>query len=330
MNKKKQLTVLFFVLFLLFVSACIASVSLGSVNLSFDRLIGAINGTDKNAEIIVWGLRLPRLLGAALAGAALASAGQMLQAVTNNELCAPNIVGINSGAGLAVMLVLCLFPSLWPFIPAAAFVGALAASGIVIAISSASRERRTALVLGGVALSSLLGGGISMLSLRFPDALSSYAAFSAGGFSGVALSELAVPAVMIGVGLMLSFIMAPKVGVLCLGDEAASALGVNVRLVRTLTVIIASGLCAAAVSFAGLLGFVGLIVPHVSRKLAGHGLRTSLPFTALMGSILVIFSDLVGRILFPPGEIPAGIIMSAIGAPFFIYLLIRGRKHDRI
>ena len=326
MSKNKRLIILFSVLVFVFTLASVCALSFGSVNLSFSRIIGAIQGTDKNAEIIILGLRLPRLFAAALAGAALASAGHLLQTVTNNDLCAPNIIGVNSGAGLAVMLVLCLFPSLWKFIPAAAFIGAVAAAGAVIAIASAAKERRAALVLGGVALSSLLSAGISVLSLKFPDALSSYAAFSAGGFSGVSANELAVPAVMILLGLVLSFAIAPKVSLLCLGDEAASSLGINVVGVRVAAVVIASGLCAAAVSFAGLLGFVGLIVPHVSRKLTGRGLRLSLPFTAILGSILVILSDLAGRTLFSPGEIPAGIIMSVIGAPFFIYLLIRGRK----
>lgn len=326
MSKKKNLSLLFFILILIFAAVCVGGVAFGSVNLSFARIIDAINGADKTAEIIILGLRLPRLIGAALAGAALASAGQLLQAATNNDLCAPNIVGINSGAGLAVMLVLCLLPSFWRFIPAAAFIGAIFASGIVIAISSAAKERRSALVLGGVALSSLLSAGISLLSLKYPDALSSYAAFSSGGFAGVNAKELTVPAVMIAAGLIIAFFISPKVNVLCLGDETASALGVNVRRVRIITVIVSSGLCAATVSFAGLLGFVGLIVPHITRKLTGRGLRATLPFTALCGSILVILSDLAGRTLFPPGEIPAGIIMSAIGAPFFIYLLIGRRR----
>lgn len=305
----------------------VLSLSFGSVSLSVTRMLGAFNGMDKNAAVILFDLRLPRLVAAILAGCGLSCAGFLLQTVTDNDLCAPNIVGVNSGAGLFVMLMLCFFPMQWRLQPIAAFAGALLAAAVVMAVSHASSrfESKSAIVLSGVAVSSLLSAGISFLSLKFPDVLSSYLGFTVGGFSGVSLKKLSVPAVMIALCFMLSLLLAPKISLLSLGDESASSLGIRVKRLRAVTVILASAMCAAVVSFAGLLGFVGLIVPHIVRHTVKGSLRINLLFAAVFGAILTSLSDLCGRTLFAPSELPAGLIMSLIGAPFFIYLLLRRR-----
>lgn len=326
MNRRTRLIRLGIILGILLLAACFCALALGSVSLSPERIIAALRGEDRTAAVIIFELRLPRLIAAALAGAALAAAGLLLQSVTDNELCAPNIIGVNAGAGFVVMLMLCLSPMQWRLLPIGAFAGALAAAFLVLTVSSAAGEHKSSLVLAGVALSSLMNAGISFLSLKYPDVLSSYTAFSVGGFAGVSLDQLILPAVMIFAGLIIAFIIAPKAGMLCLGDEAASALGVRPKTVRVIAVTIAAGLCAAAVSFAGLLGFVGLIVPHIVRRLTGAGMRCNLPYAAVCGSVLVIFSDLFGRTVMAPGELPAGIIMALIGAPFFLYLLIRKKR----
>lgn len=311
----------------LFFLSLFLGMALGSVLLSPSRILAALRGEDRIAAVILFQLRLPRVLAAALAGAGLAVAGCLLQTVTDNDLCAPNIVGVNAGAGLAVMLMLSFCPLLWRLQPAAAFVGALASTALVLSVSLAGgrMEQKTTVVLAGVAVSALLNAGISFLSLRYPDALPSYTAFSVGGFSGVRLEELTVPAVMIAVGVAAAITLAPKTELLCLGDDGARALGVPVRAVRTAAVLLASALCAAVVSFAGLLGFVGLIVPHLVRRLAGGTLRFRLAISAVAGATLTLFADLAGRTLFTPGELPAGIFLALLGAPFFIFLLIRKR-----
>ena len=229
------------------------------------------------------------------------------------------------------MLILCRFPPLWQLQPVAAFIGALGATLVVLFLSSlsSSYEKKSTVVLAGVAVSSVFSAGISFLSIKYPDALSSYAAFSVGGFSDIATGQLAIPAVMTAVCLAASLIIAPRLELLCLGDDGARSLGVPVRAIRLTAIILASAMCAAAVSFAGLLGFVGLIVPHIVRRLTRSGLRLRLVHAALCGAIIVVLSDLAGRTLFAPGELPAGIIMAFIGAPFFICLLIGRRKnHD--
>lgn len=329
MRDKKRTAALAFIFILLFAAVFFFGLILGSASLSPARLLAALHGEDGTAYVILMRLRLPRVLAAALAGAGLAVAGMLLQTVTDNELCAPNIIGVNSGAGFAVMLTLSCFPALWRFQTAAAFLGAMLASSVVLSLSGASHRysRRPTVILAGVAVSTLFNSGISFLSVRYPDALASYSAFSVGGFSGVGSAQLPIPALMELLGFSAALLLAPKIELLCLGDEAAETLGIRVRALRAATVALCSALCAAVVSFAGLLGFVGLMTPHIINRLVKGSLRLRLPFAALGGAVLVMLSDLAGRVLFSPGELPAGILMAAIGSPFFLFLLLRrGRR----
>lgn len=327
MTERKKRIIFYIISALLLILSILFGLAFGSVELSPKQIMYEI----ANNGVIVYGIRLPRVVGAGLAGAALACAGLLLQCVTANELCAPNIVGINSGAGFFVILILCIFPSAWRLVPLCAFIGALVASFTVLAISYTANHSGTTLVLAGVAVSSILNAAISFLSLRFPEILSSYTAFSVGGFSGLELGKLGLPAVIIGISLVAAQILSPKLSLLCLGDEIAASLGVNVTALRIFTVVIASALCAAAVSFAGLLGFVGLIVPHIVRQIVGNDMRCNISFSVICGAALVILSDLFGRVVVKPTELPAGIIMSLLGAPFFLFLLIKRRaRHDRM
>ena len=285
-------------------------------------------GSVRNAsDTIVIGLRLPRVIAAGLAGIGLSISGLLLQTVTGNGLCAPNIIGINSGAGLFVMISLCAAPGLWRVLPLAAFCGALLAAILVIAIAKtgAGEISKTTLILAGVAVGAFANAGISYLVLRYPDAAAAYSSFSVGGFRGVKTSELLIPGIIIGICLIASLMLADRIKVLLLGDGIASSLGVNVKLLRMLAVIIASASAAAVISYAGLLGFVGLAVPHISRPIVGQDIRHNIIACAEIGLSLVILADLAGRLLFAPSELPAGIVTAAIGAPFFIYLIIRKR-----
>lgn len=323
-HKKCILNVLLFLSLLIVLTAAVA---FGSAGLSFGQIIDGLAGKDSTSEIIIKELRMPRVIGACLAGIGLSTAGLVLQTVTDNSLCAPNIIGINAGAGFAVMLFSCFFPMLYRLYPIAAFLGALATALTVTGISGTGGFRKTSVVLSGVAVSAMLNGGISFLSLKYPDAVSSYLAFSVGGFNGVRLRELLLPALIIAVCILLTAAYSSKIQLLCLGDEMANTLGIRARNIRIIGIALASALAASAVSYAGLIGFVGLVVPHISRRIAGSTVRELLLPNALLGAILVILSDLSGRVLFSPGEIPAGIIMSFIGAPFFLSLLI-GRRNE--
>ena len=196
---------------------------------------------------------------------------------------------------------------------------------LIVALSDSISRSKSTVILAGIACTSLLNAGISFVSLIDSDALVSYNYFSIGGLSGVKIDELIVPGIAVAVCLLLSLVIARKVDVLCLGDEMAASLGVRVRPLRILCMLLASASAAAAVSFAGLLGFVGLVIPHIARKLVGVDTRYLLAASAVCGAALVCGADLVGRVALAPTEIPVGIVMALIGAPFFIWLLLGNR-----
>jgi len=326
---RRKLPLLFAVLAALVLLAGAFALCLGSAGLSLKEIYGGLTGDPACAAAgqILRAVRIPRLLASLLAGAGLASAGVLLQAVTGNALASPNIIGVNAGAGLGVMLALCFLPgTAFVWMPAAAFCGAFGTTLFLVFTAGRSRSRTT-LVLAGVAVNAVLNAAISFLSLLYPDVYASYGYFSAGRVSGVSAGELLLPA--LGMAAVFAFAMAlsPRLDLLCLGESLAASLGVRVRLLRVLALAAASALAAAVVSFAGLLGFVGLVVPHVARRFVGSRLPVLLPASALLGMALVTAADTLGRTLFAPTEIPVGIVMAAVGAPFFFWLLLRRRDN---
>lgn len=310
------------------VAAALCGICFGSVKISLHELLELLGGGSVDqVQIIVLKLRLPRTLAAGVAGVGLSLAGLLLQTVTGNGLCAPNIVGINAGAGLATMLMFCVFPAYWYLFPGAAFLGAVLTAAFVLAVAStgAGRLSKTTLVLAGVAISAVMNTGISFLNLRFPDAVFSYSDFSLGSFNGVGFQDIWLPAIVVAVAALLAMLIAPDLKLMLLGDDIAASLGCSVQRTRAAAVTLASALSAAVVSYAGLLSFVGLAVPHISRLIAGQDIRRNLFASGMLGFALVIAADTFGRIVFAPSELPAGMITAVIGAPFFIFLLLKRR-----
>lgn len=310
-----------------FLIAALLSILFGGASLTPAEVAKGLFGTqDGTLTAIVRGVRLPRVLAGILAGIGLSVSGLLLQSVTDNALASPNVIGVNAGAGLSVILILACFPSLLPIVPIAAFLGAFLATLLILALAGRLGGSGVTVILSGIALTAVLNAAISFITLLDTDVVSAYNYFSIGGLSGVYLDRLPLPAILILLSFAGAMLLSRDLEVLRLGDEAAQALGVRVRPLRMLALICASASAAAAVSFAGLLGFVGLIVPHTARALVGANIRRALPATALLGGTLVLLSDLAGRTLLSPTEIPVGILMALIGAPFFLFLLIR-RRH---
>lgn len=295
----------------------------GSAPLSLQELWQGLLGKDPTARLILLELRLPRLLGGLLAGAGLAISGLLLQQVTGNDLAGPNIIGVNAGAGFAVILTLWLLPQMAAGLPFFAFMGAFDALLLILAIGQKVRRSKASVILAGIAVTALLNAAISFISYLDTDLLASYNYFSVGGLSGVQNKDLLLPALFIAAAWVIAFILAKKIRLLCLGDALAASLGVRVQPLRIVCLILAGASAAAAVSFAGLLGFIGLIVPHITRRLAGENFRLQLTTAALLGGILLIAADLLGRILIAPSELPVGLVTALLGAPFFLYLLCR-------
>lgn len=322
----KKKVVILFLSFLSLLAAAILGIAVGSAKISLFDAVMAVFGVDngENSLLIVTSLRLPRTLGGIFAGAALAVSGLLLQSSTGNDLAAPNILGINSGAGFFVMLLLCFFPLFSFLLPAASFLGAGVAVFLVLFL--ARRKSRIALLLAGVAVGALFGAGISFLSLLYPDVLASYTAFSVGGLSGVYFEDIAIPVLIISIFLVISFSLTPGLNLLALGDDMAASMGVRVTRLRATAVIVSAVLASAAVSYIGLVGFVGLIIPHLCRRLVGADNRFLLPLSAILGGVLVTLADMLSRVLFAPSELPCGILISTLGAPFFLFLILAKRR----
>lgn len=312
----------FFLLLVLFFS-----LSMGAAELSFKDIWTAIKeGADSGvAGRIFWYVRLPRTLACALSGAALATAGVVIQNVLSNKLASPGIIGVNAGAGVAVTICCaCGAVSGW-IIAGAAFGGAVFAVLTVALAAQKMGASKTTVILGGVAVNSFFNAVSEAISTLNPDVGMQTADFRVGGFSSVAYIRLIPAAVLILFALLLVFSLCNELDVISLGEDTASGLGLPVKKMRTIFLVLAALLAGASVSFAGLLGFVGLIVPHVARSLVGNESKYLLPFSALAGAAFVTLCDLVSRVLFAPYEIPVGILMSFIGGPFFIFLLVKRR-----
>lgn len=307
----------------------VLSLRLGSTVLSFTEFWGGLTNRDgyKTQSVIIYSLRLPRVLAGVVAGFGLSLSGTLLQRVTGNSLASPNVLGINAGAGFFVILSLSVWPLSFKLSPVFAFFGALISTITVLFINLRSRLDKTTVVLSGVAVSALFQAGISFFSVLDSDVLTSYADFSVGGLSGVTYDDILLPSGIIAVCFLAAVLLGRNIRLLCLGDSLAFSLGVNVKRVRMLALIVAAASAAAAVSFAGLLGFVGLIVPHCARRLAKNSTMGELFLSPVMGGILVVAADLLGRIAFAPSEVPVGIFTALLGVPFFLYLVKEGRSN---
>jgi iron complex transport system permease protein len=272
---------------------------------------------------VIWNIRLPRILVAGLVGMNLAMAGAILQSVMRNPLADPHIIGISSGAGLAGVIILILFPHMEYLVTPAAFIGAMTAAFMVYLLAWKGGIRPVRIILAGVAVSAFLGAGISALMVFYSDRVHGALMWMVGGLSARSWPHFYIIMPYSVIGGLLSLWYAQKLNVLSLGDDVARSLGLNVEITRLVSTAIAALLAASAVSVAGLLGFVGLIVPHAARLLVGSDYRYLLPASALLGMATVVLCDTIARTLFAPVELPVGIIMAFAGAPFFLYLLRR-------
>lgn len=314
------------VLILLLIS--LLSLRFGSAEMTNAEFFsGLVNRQGFETErIILLNLRLPRILAAIIAGAGLSVSGVILQSVTGNELASPNIIGVNAGAGFFMVLMIFFVPQAVYLRPFAAFFGALLTTLLILSVASKGQFSKTTVILCGVAITAVLNAGISFLTYLEPDVLMDYNYFSVGGVSGAQINELIFPAFAVAFCVIIALVFSKRIDILCLGDSLANSLGVSVNFLRIVCLAVAGLSAASAVSFSGLLGFVGLVVPHIARKITDGSVGESLKVSVLVGGILVVVADLIGRTLFAPSEIPVGVVMAFVGAPFLLYIVIRRSK----
>lgn len=302
------------------VIAIFLSMGMGAVFVSpIDALLG-----DSLAWRILLTYRIPRTLVGALVGASLSVSGAIMQALVRNPLADPHITGVSAGAGLMAVLALLALPAFpMTLLPAAALVGGIGAGVLVYLVAYKGGVNPGRLALSGIAVSAVLGAGTSALLLRYALTANAAVIWLAGGLWGRSWEHLSALAPWALPALAAAWLLGRRIDVLSLGDDIARGLGMWVERERVGLLALAVLLAASAVSVAGPIGFVGLVVPHLSRLLAGGEFRQLMPVAALVGATLVVMADGFGRTLFAPLEVPAGVITALIGAPYFLYLLRR-------
>ncbi len=278
------------------------------------------------AAVILWQVRLPRASAAVLCGLGLSLSGLLLQISLNNSLLAPSIIGINSGAGTCVLISALLFPGMTLARSVLSFTGAFAAAMIVCFIASRAGISKTTLILAGVAVSYLFTAVTDMIITWHPDSVTDKAGFSLGGFSSLSSTSLIFSLPLFAAGLILVLILGPGIDLFLLGDETAQGLGLPVARWRFLCILSAALLSGASVSLCGLLGFVGLIIPNLVRMVSGSRFRVNAILCFIYGPAFLLLCDLAARQMFYPYELPAGLILSVIGVPFFIGVLLKRKK----
>ncbi len=311
-------------------AAAVLNICMGASGITLGRLWQALlSGPNESAAArILWYVRFPRTAACILAGAGLAVSGTVIQKVLANNLASPGIIGVNAGAGLAVAICSALgIYAAWA-IAGASFAGAMAATFLVVVMGRRSHASRTTVVLGGVAVTAFLNAMTEAIITMVPDAALASVDFRVGGFSSVNQNRLAPAAILILVTIAALCTLTNELDVLSLGDDTAQSLGLRVAPMRNGMLTAAALLAGASVSFAGILGFVGLIVPHIARRIIGNESGKLVPFSALLGGGFVAVCDLAARMIFAPYEIATGIIMSFLGGPFFVWLLLRRKGRE--
>ena len=329
MKDKRQNRLVLAALAVLTLGAMALSLCVGSQGVALPRLLAALRTGDPADPVrrIVLYVRLPRMGAGLCCGAAMAVAGALLQAVLNNAMASPNVIGVNAGAGFFALLAGVLLPQ--RAVPGAAFAGALVTALLIYLLALRAGLARTTLVLAGLAVSGILTAGVNTMRLLFPEGVTGADGFLIGGLSGVSLTAVGSALPYLAAGGVLALFLAPELNILALGEQTAASLGLPVGRTRLASILAAALLAGAAVSFAGLISFVGLLVPHIARRLVGVDHRVLLPACALLGAIFLLVCDTAARTLFAPYELPVGILLNVIGGVFFLYLLL-GRKRGRV
>lgn len=317
--KKQPPALLILLSLIVLIIIALSSLMFGAVILSIEEFF--------EFHDIVRYIRIPRMLAAVFAGAGLAGAGVILQTLLANPLAGPNIIGVNSGAGFFAILCCLVFPLTPGLQPIAAFAGSLVAVLLIYSLSRKTGASKVAILLAGVILNSLFNAATEALYTFFPDILSSVASFRTGGLSSIQTSVLYPAIALIIITCLVVGFKSNHLEILSLGDDVAHSLGLPVKKTRFLFLLCAACMAGAAVSFAGLIGFLGLIVPHSVRAIVGSETRYLFPLSVLWGAIFMVICDTFARCAFAPFELSVGIVLSIIGAPIFIWILLSKKKH---
>ena len=313
--------------------AMVVGVMFGAVRVPFGDVMGALGRALRGVSVgmndaVIIDLRLPRVLLAALVGASLATAGVLYQALFRNALADPYILGVSSGAGLGATIMLVAGGSSLVGrlvgVPLGAFAGALLTITVVVRLASRSgRLEATSLLLAGVAVSYTLSAVTSFIMVVARDSMQAVVFWMMGGLTGASWPYVWLLSGLLFVGLTVPMAFSRHLDLMLLGDERAGQLGLDVERFKIVALGLASLVVAGAVSVSGLIGFVGLMTPHMVRLVLGPDHKALLPASAITGALMLVLADLVARVVLAPVEIPVGIVTALAGGPFFVWLLVR-------
>lgn len=327
---EKHMWLLWTVLIFCLVTGFLLNIAIGPVNIPLLKIVNALLSSSKNVDsTIILSIRLPIAIAGIIVGAGLGVSGAIFQAILRNPIADPYILGISSGAALGATIAEALSLSSIP-VSLAAFSGAIIAMGVVYILSLTSGGSTPLyLILSGVAISALLGSIMSFVMLMSSEMqirIYSVMLWIMGGVKETGWHELIFVSVVFLILVLFAIFIAPSLDILSLGDEKASSLGIHVEKTRLTAMIVAALLAAISVYLSGLVGFVGLVVPHITRLVIGPSHKRLIIVSIFVGAILLLVADLIAKIILRPVDVPVGIITSLIGAPFFLYLLLHTYK----
>ncbi|MBU8785975.1 MULTISPECIES: FecCD family ABC transporter permease [Bacillus] len=309
-------------LFLVMLVCVIISIGFGALYIAPGDVIKNLFGISSDYQFIIQKYRLARVILAVLAGAGLGVSGAILQGVIRNPLASPDVIGITKGASLSAMVVILVFPAA-PLIvlPLSAFAGAGLVAVLLMVFVRKKNARPSTIALVGIALGAICHAGMQYMMVKFPGDVNAALIWVTGSLWGRSWDEIRLLAPWLVLFLPILFLLAAKLDLMSLGDELVDGLGERSARLRFMLIFVAVGLAGSCVAVVGSIGFVGLIAPHIARRLVGTKSKYLLPASGLAGSIILLAADSLGRGLMPPVEIPAGILTAIIGAPYFLYLL---------
>jgi len=319
-------------LFILTIIVCAISLTLGAVKIPLSEILTFSFTNDEAIKKVLLDIRLPRLLNTIIVGASLSCSGIILQSLLRNNLAEPGLLGISAGAGLGAIIMF-LLPAAVPFyfITPVSFAFAIISTLVIYFSARFSTDKYSnfistnKIILTGIAISALLASVNGLLLILAGQSVNQILFWLNGGLAGRGWNEFTMTSIPVLIGLVISFFYSKEFNVLNLGDELSISLGLNLKKIQIVSIILASLLAACAVSIAGIISFVGLIIPNIAKLLVGNDYRYTIPASVLLGIIFLSVSDVIARVIIAPAELPVGIITSFLGAPVFIWLIMKNK-----
>ncbi|TCO68923.1 FecCD family ABC transporter permease [Marinisporobacter balticus] len=330
MNDMKDRTkaLIIFFSFIILGILVIGTIGVGSVDISIKEIMDVFGGSgDEINKSIILDMRLPRIILAVFVGASLSISGALLQAVMRNPLADPGITGVSSGGSLVAILMILYFPHLYKLLPLMAFLGAMLACTLVFILSWDNGIKPIRVILSGVAINAMFAGATSLLAIMNSDKIQGVLLWINGSIAYRGWREVSCFLPYCITGIILSLFCIKGANLLGLGDDVATNLGVNVNRTRIFISVVAVFLAGISTSAVGIIGFIGIIVPHVCRLLLGSDYKYLIPMSTVFGGIILLLADTLARCIARPIELPVGIMMAMIGCPFFLFLLRRRKTH---